>query len=272
MSNSLTEFDPRRTYNAAAVAYDNTSVEFWRYAADETVRRLALQPGERVLDVACGPGPAALAAAREVGSSGVVVGIDIAEEMIALAQKHAVEQGASNTTFEIRNMDALDFPASSFDAATCVFGLFFAEDIVATIRAMKESLILDGRIAITTLGPKFFSPMFDVFLDAATVENPEIDKNVPWRRTQDTNVMRGYLCSAGVVAVSVSHEVSGLRLRSPEDWWRIVMGTGIRRLVMDLEVDAVERVRRHNLSWIRDRELDTLELGVVYCRGCNPGR
>lgn len=270
MNNQLAKYDPRRTYNAAAIDYDNASVDFWRYAADETVRRLSLQPGEHVLDIACGPGPAALAAAREVGPKGVVVGVDIAEEMIALAQKHALEQRATNTTFEVGNMDALNFPASSFNVTTCVFGLFFAEDIIATIRAMNKSLVTGGRIAITTLGPKFFSPMFDVFLDAATTENPMIDTNVPWHRTEDPDEMRNYLTSAGVIDISVSHEVSELRLRSPEDWWRIAMGTGIRRLAMDLDSAALERVRQHNLSWIHNHELNTLEFGVIYCHGCKP--
>jgi ubiquinone/menaquinone biosynthesis C-methylase UbiE len=267
MTSHLAQYDPRRTYNAAAVDYDNTSARFWRYAAEETVRRLALQPGERLLDVACGPGAAALAAAREVGPDGAVLGIDIAEEMISLARIHAIEQQALNTTFAIGDMNALDCPAGSFDAVTCVFGLFFAEDIIATIRAMTESLVFGGRIAITTLGPEFFSPMFEVFVDAAVTLNPAIDTKVPWRRTQDPDDMRDYLTCAGVADISVNHEVSELTLRSPEDWWRIVMGTGIRRLAMDLNVDALNRVREHNLSWIRDHQLSTLEFGVIYCRG-----
>src|SRR5262249_23930258 len=76
MSSQLAQYDPWRTYNAAAVDYYNTSARFWRYAAEETVRRLALQSGERLLDIACGPGAAALAAARKVGPDGVVLGID----------------------------------------------------------------------------------------------------------------------------------------------------------------------------------------------------
>jgi ubiquinone/menaquinone biosynthesis C-methylase UbiE len=89
MTKRLAHYNPRRTYNAAAVDYDNISVDFWCYAADETIRNLALRPGERVLDVACGPGPAALGAAHAVSPRGRVIGIDIAENMISLARWHA---------------------------------------------------------------------------------------------------------------------------------------------------------------------------------------
>ena len=60
---SLEIYNPRMTYNSAAVDYDTTSVDFWSYAATETVQRMGLTAGQSVLDVACGPGPAALVAA-----------------------------------------------------------------------------------------------------------------------------------------------------------------------------------------------------------------
>lgn len=245
-------------------------VDFWRYAADETVARLGLQPGQNLLDVACGPGPAALAAAAAVGADGEVLGVDIAEEMIELARGHAREQGATQASFVVGSMDALDVGFSRFDAATCVFGMFFAADVQASIDAMSHAVRRGGQVAVTTLGPKFFSPLFEVFLDAATTENPQIDTDVPWRRTEDPSVMADHLRTAGLGGVSVTHEVSRLALSCPEDWWRIAMGTGVRRLAMDLDPDALERVRTHNLDWVRQHGIDSVELGVIYTHGWVP--
>lgn len=267
MTRNLETFNPRATYNTAAVDYDQTSADFWRYAAEETVRRLGLSSGASVLDVACGPGPAALAAGRAVGESGSVLGVDIAEQMIELARTHADEQGVRNVRFELGDLDALTVQPQSFDAATCVFGMFFATRIPSSVRAMAEAVRPGGQVAVTTLGPKFFSPMYEVFLDAATAENPAIDTDVPWRRTEDAEAMIDYLHGAGLVDVTASHEVSTLTLREPEDWWRIVTGTGIRRLAMDLDPDAYDRVRAHNLDWIRKHDIDSVEFGVIYARG-----
>ncbi|MDN5918937.1 MAG: class I SAM-dependent methyltransferase [Pseudonocardia sp.] len=268
---SLEIYNPRMTYNTAAVDYDTTSVDFWSYAATETVQRLGLSAGQSVLDVACGPGPAALAAADQVGPQGTVLGVDIAEEMIALARGHAAETGASQADFVVGSMDALDVGADRFDAATCVFGIFFASDVRASIAAMRDAVRPGGQVAVTSLGPKFFSPLYGQFIDAALAEHPGLDVDVPWHRTEDAEVMRAHLEAAGLEQVEVVHEVSALPLQTPEDWWRIATGTGIRRLIMDLEPSAAERVQEQNTAWIREQDIDHVELGVIYCRGIVAG-
>lgn len=267
---SLEIYNPRMTYNTAAVDYDTTSVDFWRYAAVETVQRLNLPPGASVLDVACGPGPAALAAAEAVGPRGSVLGIDIAEEMIALARGHAAEAQVAQAEFVVGSMDDLDVGVDRFDAATCVFGIFFARDVRESIAGMARAVRPGGQVAVTSLGPKFFSPLYGTFIEAALGEHPGLDVDVPWHRTEDPEVMRAHLQAAGLDQVEVVHEVSSLPLRTPQDWWRIATGTGIRRLIMELEPSAAERVREQNLTWIAEQGIDHVELGVIYCRGVVP--
>lgn len=266
MNQRIADYDPRMTYNAAAEDYDRTSAQFWRYSAEETVTRLELAAGDHVLDVACGPGPAALAAARAVGPGGWVVGVDIAEEMIEIARRRALDQHVETAAFEVGSMDGLRFEDRSFSAITCVFGLFFAQDITATIADMWRCLQPGGRLGITTLGPKFFSPMYQQFVDVALTENPMLDVDVPWRRTEDIDQMARHFREAGVLNVSIEHEVATLPFTSSADWWRIVMGTGIRRLAMDLTDDSLKRVRTANLQWMADNNVDSVEFGVIYCR------
>jgi SAM-dependent methyltransferase len=266
MNQRIAEFDPKMTYNAAAEDYDSTSSDFWRYSAVETVRRLNLRDGDHVLDIACGPGPAALAAAETVGRSGRVIGVDIAEEMIGLARRHARERQLGNATFEIGSMDGLRFQEATFSAVTCVFGLFFAQDVAASLADMWRCLRSGGRLGVTTLGTAFFSPMYEQFVEAALLENPDLDVDVPWRRTEDADRMNEYFRDAGIPDVVVEHEISTLSFTSPEDWWRIVMGTGIRRLAMDLSAEALERVRAANTRWMADHHVSSVEFGVIYCR------
>ena len=82
---------------------------------ERLVRLARLAPGESVLDVGCGTGALAIAAARQVGSAGVVCGVDPSPEMVARARRKAAKAGI-DARFETAPAQALPFPDASFDA------------------------------------------------------------------------------------------------------------------------------------------------------------
>jgi ubiquinone/menaquinone biosynthesis C-methylase UbiE len=82
-----------------------------------TYERMHLQPGQRVLDVGCGPGTDTIPLARYVGPSGQVVGVDYDPEMIAEAEERALRAGVSAwVKHERADATALPFAANYFDA------------------------------------------------------------------------------------------------------------------------------------------------------------
>src|SRR5262245_41151175 len=90
--------------------------------AEEFIRRLALRPGESLLDVACGTGNLAIPAAR-LGAR--VTGIDIAPNLIAQAQVEARLTGR-RIVFEIGDAEALPYVDDQFDTTVSMFGAMFA--------------------------------------------------------------------------------------------------------------------------------------------------
>jgi ubiquinone/menaquinone biosynthesis C-methylase UbiE len=84
---------------------------------------VALQPGDRVLDVACGTGLVSLCVAEVVGAAGAVVGTDVSGQMVEAARLIAAEREVGNATFERGEAAALPFADGSFDAAICGLGL-----------------------------------------------------------------------------------------------------------------------------------------------------
>ena len=117
------------TYNAAADFYDATPLSFWDYFGRRTIELASFPSGSRVLDVCCGAGASALPAAEAVGQTGAVIGVDLAKELLELASAKAIQRRLRNIEFEVGDMLSLRFSVASFDAAVCVFGIFFVPDV-----------------------------------------------------------------------------------------------------------------------------------------------
>src|SRR5438094_7328703 len=91
--------------------------------ADLLLREAAAQPGERVLDVGCGPGATAIPLAAAVGPTGHVTGIDISEPMLGLLRKRVAERGIANLTPLLADAQTYAFEPASVDLLTSRFGV-----------------------------------------------------------------------------------------------------------------------------------------------------
>jgi ubiquinone/menaquinone biosynthesis C-methylase UbiE len=95
----------------------------WYAPATSLLLYLArIGPGSRVLDVAAGDGDQSLAAATRVGSSGYVLAIDPAGELLAFAQRSAAQAGIENLETRVMKGESLELSDGSFDAVICRFG------------------------------------------------------------------------------------------------------------------------------------------------------
>lgn len=113
----------------------------------------AIGPGQQVLDVACGTGVLACAAAQRVGPTGAVVGLDVNPQMLAVARR----QPAQVEWVEGR-AEALPFSDRRFDAVVSQFGFMFFDDRVAALREMRRVLRPGGRLAVAVCDALSQSP------------------------------------------------------------------------------------------------------------------
>jgi SAM-dependent methyltransferase len=102
-----------------------------------------IQPGQRVLDVACGTGILARELASRTGPTGSVAGVDPSRGMLAVAERLAPEVEWRHGVAE-----SLPFPDESFDAVVSQFGLMFFTDRSQALREMRRVAIPEGVLAV----------------------------------------------------------------------------------------------------------------------------
>jgi SAM-dependent methyltransferase len=144
------------------------------------VGALGLEPGQRVLDVGCGPGRHSLALARR-GLD--VVGVDLSPDFVALAREAAADGGLT-ARFEEQDVRALPYDGE-FDAAICLcqggFGLLGGHDEVEVFGRIVRAVRVGGALAVTAFHTAFavrhledgesFDPATGVLHEIASVRN-----------------------------------------------------------------------------------------------------
>ena len=102
------------------------------------------RPGMRVLDLCCGPGTLTIPLARDLNGVGEVIGVDLADGMLEIARKAG---GGRSLPVRFLHMDVeqLQFPPATFDAAACGHGLHFLPNLGRGLREVRRVLKPKGR-------------------------------------------------------------------------------------------------------------------------------
>jgi ubiquinone/menaquinone biosynthesis C-methylase UbiE len=168
-----------------------------------------LQPGERVLDVACGTGLVSLPAATAVGEEGEVVGTDLSARMVEAAGEAARSRGLSSVRFERMDAEKLALEDGAFDAALNALGLMYVPDPPAALREMKRVLRPGGRAVAAVWGARARCGWAEIF--------PIVDRRVE----SDVCPMFFQLGTAGQLEREL--EIAGF-----DDVRSVVLGTTLR--------------------------------------------
>lgn len=153
----------RYGWDKAQAHYENGWKRQLRPAQDLLLEMADLQPGERVIETACGTGLVTVPAAKAVGPDGRVAATDISDRMVEACRERAAGERLDNV--DVARMDAedLDFEDESFDAALCALGLMYVPDPIESLREMRRLLVPGGRAVVAVWGERSNCGWAEVF-------------------------------------------------------------------------------------------------------------
>lgn len=197
------------------------------------------QPGEQVLDVACGTGIVARNVAPRIGADGTVIGFDVSPDMLAVARTLPEPAGAA---IEWREGDAtVSLPDGAFDLVLCQQALQFFADRAAAVREMRRVLASDGRAVVSVWQGLPRHPLYEALTEAEAryLGMPIEDLATPFT-LGDANELRALLQEAGFQQVESAPESHPVQFPSPERFVTLTL-LAAASIIPETEMDAEAR-------------------------------
>ena len=228
-------------FDGAAATYDRAGPSLFAQWGARLVELMALQPGDRLLDVATGRGAVLLPAARQVGPSGRVVGIDLSAAMVEDTARTAATLGLNQVSVVKMDAEQLDFADASFDAVACAFGLFMFPAQQVALGEMARVCRAGGLAGFSVFGrtPPPFDPAWSIFGQQALAYG--ISVRLPQRAALTPDELSTLLGRAGLRNTEVISETTDALYPTEDDWWAFQLTLGTRATI--LAMDEATRAR-----------------------------
>jgi ubiquinone/menaquinone biosynthesis C-methylase UbiE len=264
----MTTVSYRSFTGTAAENYERYFVpKIARPASVALLEAAALQPGGRVLDVACGTGLIARLAAEGVGSSGTVTGLDLSPDMIRVAR--AVSPSA--IAWHVGEGMSLPFADDSYDVVLCQMGLMFMQDRHAAVAEMRRVTAAGGRVVVNTPGviPPLFALMEQALVDHISADLGGFVQAVFSMHNPED--VASLLRDVGLIDVAAAASTATLNLGAPAEFlWQYINLTPMGPLVAQASASAQEAMERQVVqSWqpfIRNNVV-SINLPIVVASG-----
>jgi SAM-dependent methyltransferase len=180
----------------------------------------ALQRGDRVLELAAGPGTLSVEAARAVGADGLVICSDFSEAMVDAARRRVAAAGVGSVELRTLDAESLDLPDERVDVVLCRCGYMLMADPAAAMRETARVLVPGGRVAFAVWADAGANPWAALPMRVAaecTGAPPPAGAPGLWALA-DAARLRALLADAGFGSIRIEPVDATVRYASVADW------------------------------------------------------
>ncbi len=233
---------------------------FWRATAHLAERMVALldpKPGQRLLELAAGPGDTGFLAARLVQPGGELLSTDVAPEMLEAGQRRAAALGLTNVRFAVEDAAALSLADDAADAILCRFGLMLVPEMEQVAAEIARVLAPGGRAVLAVWAGPELNPWMTVTgragVELGLVEPPDPDAPGPFRLA-DPERLRSVVTGGGLEVERIEDVPVTWTTGSLDEWWESItdMSPMLRPLVAKLSADEVSALRARSETHLQE--------------------
>ena len=211
---------------------------------------VSLKSGERVLELACGPGGLGMEAAELVAPDGEVVLSDIAPQMTAIAAERAQARGLTNVNTRELDLEAIDEPDETYDAVLSREGIMLVPEPARAAGEIHRVLRPGGRASVSVWGPRERNPWLTAMLEAIGAQLggtfPPPGMPGPLSLGEDGK-LRAALSEGGFADAEIREVEVPWRGADFEDWWQrtTALAGPVAKLLEAQPTEAVDAIRAH---------------------------
>lgn len=208
--------------------WDDFTMDFLKPMGDAIIQNLRLMDTDKVLDVATGTGEPGLTIAGLI-PDGQVIGIDLAEEMLAIAEEHARSKGLKN--YETLNVDVCELPFedNTFDAISCRMGFMFFPDMKTAAKEMYRTLKPGGRLSTSVWDVAPYNNWITTIMSVIQkyIPAPAPVPGAPGMfRCAEPGLMSDLLHKVGFKGIELQQIMGQVDYQSADRYWEIMLDIG----------------------------------------------
>ncbi len=253
-----TSEDVRHAWDLIAPRYDRLLTPVAARNAERVLAHVRIDPGTRVLDVACGSGALSLPAARR---GGTVTAVDLSPRMIELLRERARQAGVQ-VTGQVMDAHHLDLPDDSFDVVLSQNGVTMSPRLDRTLAEMLRVARPGGQVLVAAFGPLPEVEFLSLFFAGVRAAAPGFaglptDPQPPPFQVAAPGALEAALRAAGGTQVAVHRVTWEVPVASAQDLWQEVMASnplaaqavaGLSPQQQEGAVDVLDRMLRERFD------------------------